>query len=346
MKAAFLSKPGTIYIEDIPRPACSPGRVLIRIKAVGLCGSDLHYFEEGRIGDHIVKEPHILGHESSGIVEEVGEGVRGFEPGDRVALEPGVPCLSCEFCLKGSYNLCPDVKFMGAPPYPGTFREYLTHDPQFTFRLPASVSFSQGALIEPFSVAYNALFKAEAGGGKSLLIIGAGPIGLACLEMALMSGSAPVIVSEPNRYRREVANKMGADLVIDPKKEDLLAGVQEGTAGSMCDCVIEASGAEGEVMSAVLALKKGGSVAVVGMGNETASIPLTQLLKKEATIRGIYRYANFYPPVINMLRSGKIIGESWVSHRFDLEDIEQAIRTASDPHAETLKMIITIGKEG
>ena len=346
MKAAFLSEPGTIYIEDIPKPACGPDQVLIQIKAAGLCGSDLHYFREGRIGDHIIREPHILGHESAGIIAEVGDRVQGFVPGDRVAVEPGVPCLACELCLNGNYNLCSDVQFMGAPPYPGTFREFLVHDPKFVFKLPDSVSLDQGALMEPVSVAYNALLKADAGGGKSLLIIGAGPIGLACLEMARALGAAPVIVSEPDGYRREVVLKMGADMAIDPRNEDLVDSVNRATGGAFCDSVIEASGADEEIVNAVLALKKGGSVALVGMGKEITSFPLLQVLKKEATIRGIYRYANFYRPVLSMLEAGSINGETWVSHRFNLEDIEEAIRVAEDPNADSLKMIITMGDEG
>ena len=193
MKAAYLRKAGELYVAtDVPMPTCTDDSVLINVKEIGVCGSDLHYYAEGRIGDHVVTEPHILGHEAAGIVVEAGRNVRGFTKGDRVSIEPGVPCMSCPVCREGRYNLCESVRFYGAPPYPGMFREYLAHDPRFLVRLPDRVTTTQGALVEPLAVGRNAVRKAAVRPGETVLITGAGPIGFSCIEMARVAGAGRI----------------------------------------------------------------------------------------------------------------------------------------------------------
>jgi L-iditol 2-dehydrogenase len=226
MKAAFIEKPGRVYIEEVPVPRCGDHEVLIKVKEVGICGSDLHYFQDGRIGDHVIREPHILGHECSGVVAEAGREVKHLKPGERVAIEPGVPCFSCSACLSGRYNLCDSVHFIGAPPYPGAFREYLAHDARFVFPLPESVSFTQGAMAEPLAVAYHAVRMAGLHPGQAVLIVGAGPIGFSCLEVVRVAGAAAVLVSEPQAHRRRTAESMGADLTLDPSGGSVLEAVK------------------------------------------------------------------------------------------------------------------------
>jgi L-iditol 2-dehydrogenase len=342
MKAAFLDKPGHISVKDIPVPDYGPDQVLIQIHEVGLCGSDLHYYKEGRIGNHIVKEPHILGHESAGIIAEVGKAVEGLKPGDRVAVEPGVPCLKCNQCLSGRYNLCDSVQFMGAPPYHGTFREYLAHNPLFVHPLPDDVSFTQGALIEPLAVAYNALSKAAIQPGKPLFISGAGPIGAACLELAGIMGASPVIVSEIDGFRGRMAAGMGADAVIDANTEDVGEKILSVTGGEGCEYGIEASGSEAGFQDTVAAVKRGGTVVLIGMGRETVAMPLTEILKKEAAIHGVYRYANCYKPVLRLLGAGKIQGERWITQRYPLAELGNAMEAALSPDTDKLKMIIQV----
>jgi L-iditol 2-dehydrogenase len=342
MKAAFLKAPGDLYVDGgVPTPECTDDTVLINVKEIGVCGSDLHYYAEGRIGDHVVTEPHILGHEAAGVVVEVGRNVRGLRRGDRVAIEPGVPCMSCELCREGRYNLCESVHFSGAPPYPGMFREYLTHDPRFLYVLPENVSFTQGALAEPLAVAHNAVVKAGVRPGDTVLVTGTGPIGFSCIEMARVAGAARIIVSEPLAFRRSVALALGADVAVDPVAENLLESVHEITGGRLCDCAFEASGTEPAIVDAIRCIRKGGTTVFVGMGKASASVPHAEILKKEAVIFGVYRYVNDFKPVIDLLAGGRLKPESWVSHRFPLDAIVQAIVTAGDPKVDTLKVVVT-----
>jgi L-iditol 2-dehydrogenase len=340
MKAAFLRRAGDFYLEDVAKPIREKGKVLVHVKEIGVCGSDLHYFNEGRIGDHVVTVPHVLGHEASGVVEEVGEGVTGLVPGDRVSIEPGVPCMACESCLGGRYNLCLDVRFSGAPPYQGMFREYLTHEPGFLHKLPDAVSFTQGALVEPLAVAHNALRKAASKPGDFLLVTGAGPIGLSCVEMARVSGAARIIVSDRYAHRRKAAAALGADLVLDPAGGGLVEAIRDFTGGRMVDCAIEASGSEAAIGDALHSIRKGGRVVFIGMGKEEQRIPHAEIIRKEATVQGVYRYANDFRPVIDLLAAGMLKGLPWVSHRLPLSDIVEAMRLANDPLVETLKVVV------
>ena len=340
MKAAFLRRAGELFVDEVPTPKCPDGAVLVRVKEIGICGSDLHYFNEGRIGDHVVTEPHILGHEASGIVAEVGQGVTAFAVGDRVSIEPGIPCMRCESCREGMYNLCAEVRFSGAPPHQGMFREYLAHDPRFLFKLPDSVSFTQGALVEPLAVAHNAVRKAAVRAGDTVLITGAGPIGLSCVEMALVAGAARIVVSDIKAHRRACAASLGASLVVDPSDGGLAAAVREFTDGRMADCSIEASGKESAMGDSIRGIRKGGRVVFVGMGAETQSIPHAEILRKEAVVSGVYRYANDFRPVIALLAAKRLRGEPWVSHRYPIADIAQAFAMANDAAAETLKVVV------
>jgi L-iditol 2-dehydrogenase len=341
MIAAFLRRAGELFVEEVPCPACGPRELLINVKEIGVCGSDLHYFNDGRIGDHVVTTPHILGHEASGVVVEVGHEASGFAVGDRVVLEPGVPCMSCESCREGRYNLCPDVRFTGAPPYPGMFREFLSHDARFVYHVPAGVSFTQAALVEPLSVAHNAVRKGSIQPGDTVLVTGAGPIGFSCIEMARIAGAARVISSEPIPFRRKAALAVGADAALDPGAGSLPDAVREITGGRMCDCVLEASGADAAIADAVRCIRKGGRVVYVGMGGSASGIPHAEVLRTEATISGVYRYANDFRPVIELLAAGRIDVDVWVSHRFPLARIAEAIATANDPRADKLKVMVT-----
>jgi L-iditol 2-dehydrogenase len=340
MKAALLKEPGKMYVTDMPVPPCGDDQVLIKVKEVGICGSDIHYYNNGRIGDHIVKEPLVLGHESSGVVCEVGKNVKGFKPDDRVSVEPGVPCRSCEHCLEGRYNLCDDVQFLGVPPFHGAFREYLAHDSRFTHKLPATVSFTEGALVEPLSVAHNSILKVGLRPGDTIFIIGAGPIGIACLELAKIAGASGIFIAEISDYRLKMAEKLQATGVIQADKGDMIEKIKDLTSGRLCDCVIEASGSAQGIVTAILAAKKGGRIALVGIGDSTVRIPYHEILKKEVAINGIYRYAYSYRPVIELLAKGKINVQDWISHRFELSRIMDAMETAKDTNIEIMKMMI------
>src|SRR5215208_1148824 len=214
MRAAVLHAPGEIRIEERERPSPGPREVLVKITAVGVCGSDVHYYEHGRIGPFVVEAPLVLGHESAGRVVELGEGATRHAVGDRVALEPGVPCGRCRECRAGRYNLCADVRFFATPPVDGAFAEYVTIHEDFAFGLPDSLSDQEGALMEPLSVGVWACRKAEVSAGDRVLVTGAGPIGQLAMQCALAFGATEVTVSDVNPHRLELARRTGATQIV------------------------------------------------------------------------------------------------------------------------------------
>ncbi len=332
MKAVFLTEPKKLEIREIPIPEYEPDEVLIQIKRTGLCGSDLHYYKEGKVGDHIVTEPHILGHESSGVVVETGAAVTHLKKGDRVSIEPGLPCLHCEHCLSGRYNLCESVKFFGVPPFQGTFREFVTHKADFTHKLPENLDFTMGALVEPFSVGYHTIGKLKPMLGGSLLITGAGPIGISCMVMARLAGIVDITISDIDDFRLEIAGELGASRLVN---------VSDGNVPeNKFDCAIEASGAESAFEMVLKGIKKGGHIAFVGMSNTLIPMNLNMILKKEALITGIYRYVNCYKPVLNTLNGHAENLSKMVTHSFNLNELPKAVDTALDSNVDSLKIVI------
>ncbi|MCS7180964.1 MAG: alcohol dehydrogenase catalytic domain-containing protein [bacterium] len=218
MKGAFLIKPYNIEIREIEKPEIKNKEdVLIRIKSVGVCGSDIHYYKEGRIGDFIVKEPLILGHESAGIVEKVGKEVKNLKEGDKVAIEPGIPCRKCDYCKEGRYNLCPDVIFFATPPIHGTFCEYIVHPSDFVYRIPENLSLDEATLIEPFSVGIHACNLINLKPGEKVIVSGLGPVGLLTSLSAKIYG-AIVYGIEKSEKRIEFAKGFGLEDIFDTKK--------------------------------------------------------------------------------------------------------------------------------
>jgi L-iditol 2-dehydrogenase len=338
MKAAILNKPKELVIKDIAKTQCGDNEVLINIKEVGVCGSDVHYYNKGRIGDFVVKKPIILGHESSGIISEVGDKVRGFEVGDRVTIEPGVPCYTCDYCIDGNYNLCPNIVFMATPPYDGAFVEYITYDPNFVYKLPDNISLTAAALIEPLSVGYSASKRAKIKPGDNVLILGSGPIGISILEMVKAFGASKVYITDINDFRLGVAKKHGAYKTINVTKKDIFGELKN----VKIDSIIEASGAENSIINSIKLVRPGGAVVWVGMGKDDIRIPYSIITSKDLSIEGIFRYKNTYPSIISLLEGGKIKIEDIVTHYFKLDDIEKAFSTANDPDVDRLKIVIRI----
>src|SRR5919206_1428910 len=218
-QASVLYAPHDIRTEERPMPRPGPKEVLVEIKAVGVCGSDVHYYEHGRIGPYVVREPLILGHESSGVVVGLGSEVTKHQVGERVALEPGVPCGACRECRAGRYNLCPDVRFFATPPIDGAFTNFVTIHEDFAFALPDTLSDDAGALIEPLSVGIWACRKAGLRGGEHVLVTGAGPIGLLAMQAALALGATRATIADVNPHRLELARRTGADRTVDLRSE-------------------------------------------------------------------------------------------------------------------------------
>lgn len=294
----------------------------------------------GRIGDFVVRKPMVLGHEASGVVRLVGEGVQGFEEGDRVALEPGIPCGRCPICKEGRYNLCPDVKFAATPPVDGSLAHFISHPASFCFKLPSMVSFDEAALFEPLSVGIHACRRGNVSLGHRVLITGAGPIGIICMLVAKSCGASEVIIHDIDPERLQVAKELGAHRVhvsnaeVDPK--DVGIGID-------ADVCIDATGAEPAIKTCIYGAKRGGVVVVVGMGRPEISFPVLEASIREVDLRGVFRYCNTYPTALELVASGKVQLKRLVTHRFKMADAEEAFSTARDRNSKSIKVIIDCG---
>jgi L-iditol 2-dehydrogenase len=326
-QAAVLYAPHDIRLEERSQPQPGPKEVLVEIKAVGVCGSDVHYYEHGRIGSFIVNQPLILGHESAGVIVAVGEGVSQDRVGQRVTIEPGIPCRVCRECRHGNYNLCQNVRFFGTPPIDGAFTNYVTIPDDFAYALPDSMSFEEGALIEPLSVGLWACRKAGLRGGDRVLVTGAGPIGIVSMKVAIALGAAEVIVTDVFPERLEIARKQGAARTVNVTKESLPS------LGLDADALIECSGNNQALKDGLRSLRPAGRAVAVGMGpGEEASIPLSFLQNNEIVLTGIFRYANTYQDAIAMVAAGRIDLKSLVTSTYKLEETEAALQAAkNDP---------------
>ena len=244
MKTAVMTDIRKVRIEEREKPVPKEGEVLVKVEYVGICGSDLHYYESGRIGNFIVEPPFVLGHEAGGTVVEVGSGVTHLKAGDRVALEPGKTCGHCEHCKAGKYNLCEDVIFFATPPVDGVFQEYVAHEAGLCFKLPDNVSTLEGALVEPLSVGLHAAMQGGAHIGQTAVVTGAGCIGLVSLLALKAMGVSRVIVVDVIEKRLQKAKELGADYVINGKEQDTVAEIKRLTEGKGCDLSIETAGTQ------------------------------------------------------------------------------------------------------
>jgi L-iditol 2-dehydrogenase len=326
-QAAILYAPHDIRIEERPMPKPGPQEVLVEVSAVGVCGSDVHYYEHGRIGSFVVRQPLILGHESSGVIVDVGEGVSKDRIGQRVAMEPGIPCGTCRECRAGRYNLCPYVRFFGTPPIDGAFTNYVTIPSSFAYTLPDSMSDEEGALIEPLSVGVWACRKAKLQGGDHILITGAGPIGLVTMMVARALGATQITLTDIAPQRLEAAGKLGATRTINVAQTPLA------NADVEADVLIECSGNQSALRDGIRSLRPAGRVVAVGMGpGEETSIPLSFLQNREITLTGTFRYANTYQDAIDLVTAGCIDLKQIITGHYALDATEQALQaTRNDP---------------
>jgi len=342
MKAAVLHKVQDLRVQDWPKPTITnPDDVLVRIGAVGICGSDIHFLERGRIGDFIVREPVILGHEAAGTVEEVGPAVTSLAPGDRVAIEPGRPCRRCEFCHRGEYNLCADVVFLAAPPVHGAFCDYLVWPADFLFKLPENVSLDEGAMCEPLSVGMWATRRAKVKPGDTVAVLGSGPIGLTALQAAAYAGATTIIVTDFVPMRLEAARRLGATHVIDLNQADTVEAVMAITEGRGVDVVYECAGAIPSTQAAIHIARRGGMVQLVGMPSvDDFELPVYAMIGKELTLGGLFRYANCYPASIAGIAGGRIDAKSLITHHYTLDRCPEAMAFAATQKNQALKVVV------
>jgi L-iditol 2-dehydrogenase len=301
---------------------------LVEVAAVGICGSDVHYYDHGRIGDYVVIEPMVVGHESAGVIVDVGSDVDRGRIGQLVAMEPGVPCRSCRQCLAGRYNLCPDVRFFATPPIDGSISRHVAIEATFAHPAPEGLTAEQAAMAEPVSVGVWAARKTSIGPGDRVLVTGAGPVGLYAAQVARSFGAAHVTITDVSDFRLAKARELG-----------LATGQAGGPLTEVFDVLLECSGAQPALTSGIRAMAPAGRVALVGMGADSVSIEVPVIQGRELTISGIFRYANTYPLALQLIASGAVNVTDVISHRFPLAETEQALTIAKhDPRA--LKAVV------
>ena len=333
MRVSVLRGIRDVAVEERRTPSAGPGEVLVQVGSVGVCGSDVHYYQHGRIGDHVVRGPLVLGHEAGGRIVAVGEGVSAARVGERVSLEPGVPCRRCVQCRAGRYNLCPDVVFFATPPVDGAFAEYVTLAADFAYAVPDHLSDDAAGLIEPLSVGVWANRKARVGTGSRLLVSGAGPVGLVVAQVARARGASEIVVSDVDRRRLEAAQRFGATRVIDARD-----GIpQELEVDAFVDC----SGAPSAVGAGCHAVAPAGAVVLVGMGADEMTLPVSLIQNREIEVTGTFRYANTWPEAIALATSGRVDLDGLVTAHVDLDHVVETLDV--DPGAGHLKMVVRPG---
>lgn len=334
MQASVLRAIHDLVLEERPVPQPGPREVLVQVKSVGVCGSDVHYYEHGRIGEHVVREPLVLGHEPSGEIVAVGDAVTRLTVGQRVSIEPGVPCLSCVQCMAGRYNLCPRMRFLATPPIDGAFCEYLAVHEAFAHPVPDTLSDDAAAMLEPLSVGIWACRKGRVEPGSRVLVNGAGPIGLLAAQTALAFGASQVIVADVSEYRLGLADSLGVTGVIDVTSTSLRDG------GVEADILLECSGHAQATTNAIRTLAPGGRAVLVGMGADVLPVPLPYLQTREIELVGTFRYANTWPTAIELAASGRVVLDPLVTCHYSLPDVGAAL-TAGGTDPSTVKVVVT-----
>lgn len=344
MKVAVMNGIGKMgFVErEVPQPA--DNEVLVKLEYVGICGSDMHYYETGRIGDYVVEPPFVLGHEPGGVVVEVGKDVKHLKVGDRVALEPGKTCGHCEFCKEGKYNLCPDVVFFATPPVDGVFQEYVAHEAALCFKLPDNVDTMEGALIEPLAVGFHAANQGGAHAGQTAVVFGAGCIGLVSMMALKAEGVSKVYVVDIMQKRLDKAMELGATEVINSMDTDVMAEIARLTEGKGADLIIETAGMEITTRQAIRIAKKGATIVLVGYSKTgEMTLPMSLALDKELTFKTVFRYRHIYPMAIEAVASGKVNLKGIVSNVFDFDDIQNAMDKSISDKANIVKSVVKIG---
>ncbi len=331
MKSVRLHGTGNLQIHDEPIPVAGVGEKLVRIKSVGVCGSDLHWFSEGEIGDAKLEHPLVLGHEFSGVTED----------GQRVAIDPAISCGHCEYCIHGHTNLCEDIIFAGHGKHDGALREYAAWSEKSLFPIPDSISDDDGAMLEPLGIAIHTVDLGKVKAGMTVGVFGCGPIGLLIIQMAKLSGAANIIGTDKLPHRVEAAKRFGASQAYLVRDNSQLGMIRAATNGRGVDVAFEAAGAQDAVDDAVAAVRPGGKVILAGIpDDDRTSFSASSARRKGLTIKLVRRMKHTYPRAIELVSKGLIDVRSIVTHRFPLEQAGEAFHVAE--RREGLKIIIEV----
>jgi D-xylulose reductase len=344
MEALVLERKGELTLRDIKlTQEIGPHDVKIKIDTVGICGSDVHYYEYGAIGPFIVREPMVLGHEAAGIVVEIGKEVKHLKPGDRVCMEPGIPDPNSRAAQLGIYNLDPAVRFWATPPVHGCLTPYVVHPAAYTFKLPKNISFAEGAMVEPLAVGMHAAVKAHIKPGDLAVVMGAGPIGIVTALAALAGGCSQVILTDVQQPKLDLAAKLGAIIPVNVAKQNLREVVDQHSDGWGADLVFEATGAAPVIKGIAEPLCPGGRIVQIGMPVAPVAVDLVALAAKEATIETVFRYAHVYPRALALMGSGKIDLKPLINRTFEFKDSVEAFNFALKLPPDVVKAQIHVG---
>lgn len=325
----------SITKKDIPVP--EENEALVRVDYCGVCGSDLHFYEYGKIGNLKVTPPFVLGHEVGGTVVALGNKVKNLSIGDRVALEPQITCGKCEFCKSGKYNLCKEVKFFATPPINGAFQEYVTHEASLCHVIPANMDTMDAALVEPLAVGFSAATAANMQLGDSVLITGDGCIGLTAVIAANTIGRGKIVLCGRHDNRLATGKKIGATEVLNETSKDIRSTL----SGEEFDIAIEASGSESAINNCIHLLKRGGTLVCVGYSKTgKVTLDMSDAIDKELTIKTIFRYRNNYPMIIDAISRGLVNAKQIVSDIYDFDDIQMAMENCVRNKSSVVKAVI------
>jgi (R,R)-butanediol dehydrogenase/meso-butanediol dehydrogenase/diacetyl reductase len=349
MKASLYYGKRDLRVEEIPEPEVRPGTVKIKVEWTGICGTDLHEYEDGPTFCPAPGHPHpltgetvpvVLGHEMAGVVVEVGEGVTHVAPGDRVAVEPYITCGECEYCVNGPYNLCVKIGYYGLSGWGGGFAQFVVVEGKRVFGL-GEISTEVGALVEPLSVAHHAIRRSGAKPGDTVAVFGAGPIGLFIISILKALGIEDVYSVELSSVRKEKARAAGVTRVLDPSVDDVVSILKEATGGYGVNVAFEAVGASPALQSALDATRSGGTVVNVSIWSKKAEIDMFGLVMREISLIGTSAYKDDHADVIKLLQSGKLKVEQFITGRIAVEDVgELGIRQLIENKDENVKIIV------
>jgi D-xylulose reductase len=343
MKALVLEEKKKLSLRDYPiTETVGPYDVKIQIKACGICGSDVHYYTEGGIGDFIVREPMILGHEAAGVIIEKGDKVTNLAVGDLVCMEPGIPDMRSREVREGMYNIDPAVVFWATPPVHGCLRETVVHPAQFCFKLPKGMTAAEGAMMEPLAIGIEAAKKASIKPGDTALVIGCGTIGVMCAISALAGGCSKVYISDVKQEKLDIAGSLENVIPVNTGKVNLKEFIMKETDGLGCSVIFEASGSPKVYPDFFRCARKGATVVLIGLMNGTVPIDVSFLQAQGITIEAIFRYINCFDRAVALVNAGKIDIKRFISKTFKFDDAIAAYEYAAAGHPDVVKVMIDL----
>jgi len=332
-RCLYLDNKHNLAIQNSKIPEPGVGQVLVKIAANGICGSDIHFYQDGRLGNFVVTTPYIPGHEASGTIVACGENANLYKTGQRVVIEPGIACGQCKHCKIGRYNLCASVVFLSAPPIDGTFCDYLCISENYVFPIPDTLSLEHAALAEPLAVAIHSINRAHMRPGDTGVIVGAGPIGLLTLQAFKAAGGGRVICVDLLENRLETAKKLGADDIILPNKN--------APSQDIGDVIFETAGSNAATAGLFRMAKHGGRVVQVGWPNgNNVELDIATMMDKELDYIGVNRYANAFEAAVTWLADGRINVDEIITQRYPFSQAPEAFRWAHEHPQETIKVVV------